>query len=143
MEYNSIKKLLDAYFEGTTTLAEEQLLRDFFKSDSVDTSLSQYAPMFNGMSQAAQEVSTGMIVLPTNSGNRQLWLGIAAMVTIVLGVAGFMYSNNSLTQEEQQALAALNESKAAMMLLSQNLNKGTETLSLAHKFETTKNKIIK
>ncbi|GEQ85984.1 hypothetical protein ULMS_14920 [Patiriisocius marinistellae] len=143
MEYNKIKGLLDSYFEGNTTLAEEQLLRDYFKSSNVDLSLVQFAPLFNGMSQAAQEVSSGMIVLPNEQKPNRWWIGIAAMLTIAVGVAGFMFSNIGLSQEEEQALASLKESKKAMMMLSQNLNKGTQTLSLAHQFETTKNKVIK
>jgi hypothetical protein len=144
MEYNNIQTLLDAYFEGTTTLQEEVLLRDYFKSDAIDEAFVSYKPLFTAFSEAASEISTGTIELPqpVTSQNR-LWLSIAASVVIVVGVAGFMYSNNSYSPQEKEALAALKQSKKAMLLLSQQLNKGTQTLSLVDQFQETKNKYLK
>ena len=47
MEYNEIRRLLDRYFDGETTLDEEQALRRFFASTAdVPADLRYAAPMF-------------------------------------------------------------------------------------------------
>jgi spermidine/putrescine-binding protein len=71
------------------------------------------------------------------------WLSIAASVIIVIGVAGFIYSENTITDEEQKALAALKESKEVMLLLSTNLQKGASQLQLVGTFSKAKNKFLK
>ncbi len=47
MEYNEIKRLLDRYFDGETTLDEEQTLRRYFTSAAdIPADLRYAAPMF-------------------------------------------------------------------------------------------------
>ena len=62
---------------------------------------------------------------------------------VVIAVASFMFSEPSLSQEEKEALAAFEESKKAMLFLSENLNKGAEKLALVNQFTETKNRILK
>ncbi len=91
------------------------------------------------------EVSNRNIEMPENSAGFQKnwWYGIAASVAIIVTVGSFMFSNPSITQEEKEALMALNESKEALLFLSENLNKGTEQLALVNQFTETKNRILK
>jgi hypothetical protein len=144
MEYNYIQTLLDVYFEGKTTLKEEVLLRDYFESDTLDEAFLSYKPLFSAFSEAASEISTSTIELPqAETSQNYLWLSIAASLVIVVGVAGFMYSNNSYNSQEKEALAALKHSKKAMLMLSQQLNKGTQKLILLDQFQETKKKYLK
>ena len=48
MDYKYIEQLLDRYFEGETTLQEEQILKAFYGQAPADLpqELSQYAPLF-------------------------------------------------------------------------------------------------
>jgi hypothetical protein len=50
MDYSYFSQLADRYFEGQTTLGEEQMLRLFFRQDTLPDdapqSLRQYAPLF-------------------------------------------------------------------------------------------------
>jgi hypothetical protein len=62
---------------------------------------------------------------------------------VIIAVAGFLFSESNIAQQEQEALAAFNESKKTMLLLSENFNKGTEQLSLVGEFVNTKNRILK
>ena len=64
MESVKIKKLLEAYFEGTTTLAEEKLLQDYFNNERVADDLIQYQPIFAGLKVAKAERSTRTFALP-------------------------------------------------------------------------------
>ncbi len=144
MEFNNVKALLDAYFEGNTTIAQEQELQDYFNGTQIETSLQSYAPLFKSFKASRAEVSESVFEIPIEKVDNHWWLSVAAAVVVVLGVTGFVYnSNNSLSAEEQQALTALKQSQEAMQLLSQNLNKGTKTLLLTNQFEIHKNKFFK
>lgn len=157
MELVKIESLLDLYFEGETTLEQERQLRQYFVSEQVAPSLVMYQPMFQGLEAAKEEVSERTIELPSKTKRPNWWYGVAASLVIAIGLGGFSYFNsNSLSSEEQEALAAYQEARETMMLLSENLNKGTESmayldefsrgashLSSLNEFTETKNRILK
>jgi hypothetical protein len=157
MELARIEQLLEAYFEGNTTLAEEVSLRKYFASAEVAPHLSMYQPLFVGLTAAKDEVSQKDIELPTERiKNTNWWYGIAAMLVVGITIGSFMFSQPQLTPEEKEAVAAFEKSKETLRLLSESLNKGTEELaylneftkgtsSISHinQFTDTKNKILK
>lgn len=51
MDYKYIEQLLNRYFEASTTLKEEQILRAFFAQDDEDvpSALRRYKPLFEAM----------------------------------------------------------------------------------------------
>lgn len=146
MELAKIEKLLDAYFEGNTSLADEATLRAYFAQDEVAPHLAMYQPMFVGLSAAKEEVSNLEIELPKQKATiSNWWYGVAASVVIAIGVAGFMFNEQGaqLTQEEQEALIAFEKTREAMKLMSKNFNQGAEELAHISTFTQTKNKILK
>jgi len=146
MELVKIEALLEAYFEGNTTLEQEATLRTYFLGQDVAPHLTVYTSLFASFEQAHEEVSQRTITLPKPSSNSRGWMySVAAMIVISIGVSGFMFfnSNNGLTQEEQEALTAFNETKETLKLLSENFNKGTAELAHLDQFTNTKNKILK
>lgn len=144
MESVKIKQLLEAYFEGTTTLVEEKLLQDYFNNERVTDDLVQYQPIFAGLKAAKAERSTRTFALPESKpqSNKAWWYSIAAMLVVAFGVGGFYLSQPNYSQEEKEALEAFEKSKQAMVLLSENLNKGTEQLTVVGQFGKTKDKIF-
>jgi hypothetical protein len=46
MDYKIIQQLLDSYFEGETSLQEEEQLRRYFQQEDIHPSLKTYQPMF-------------------------------------------------------------------------------------------------
>jgi len=145
MESVKIKQLLEAYFEGTTSISEEKMLQDYFNNEVVADDLVQYKPLFVGLKAAKAERSTKTFNLPEQSKPKIIktwWYGIAAMLVVAFGVGSFFFSQPQYSQEEKEALAAFEQSKKAMLLLSENLNKGTEQLSLVGQFGRTKDKIF-
>ncbi len=144
MESVKIEKLLDAYFEGNTSLAEEKVLREYFSSNHVAEHLQQYKPIFLGLKTAKQERSAKEIILPENKSKskRTFWYSVAAMLVVAFGIGSFYFSQPKYSPEEKEALAAFEKSKNAMMLLSENLNKGTEQLGFVGQFGATKDKIF-
>ena len=146
MESANIDKLLDAYFEGETTLAQEKELRVYFASDTIASAHECYIPIFKGLQVAKDEQMVQSITFPTQEKrkNRSWWIGIAASAIIVLSVSAYVYNDsNTLTKEEQEAVMAYNQTKEALFLLSKNLNKGAEGLDHLNEFTNTTNKYFK
>ena len=144
MEYSKINDLLDLYFKGNTTLDQEMSLRTYFNSEDVDDRLKPYTVLFNTFDKAAQDVFKGSLQIPEKTRfNQKWWLKLAAVMISIIGVAGFMYSTNSKSIQEREALAALKQSKDAMYLMASQFNKATKTLSLVDQFQETKNKYLK
>jgi len=81
-----IKLLLDKYFEGNTTLREEQCLRDYFSSKTVDKELVGYAPLFQYLKteRAKKRTTTIRRFYIGNMMVRSL-IGAAACVLLLLG----------------------------------------------------------
>jgi len=144
MESVNLKKILDAYFEGNTSLEEEKMLQDYFNNETVADDLVQYKPIFAGLKAARSERSSRTFKLPENKPKtiKTWWYSAAAILVVAFGVGSFYFSQPHYTQEEKEALAAFEESKNAMMLLSENLNKGTEQLTFVKQFAITKDKIF-
>lgn len=146
MESNKIEMLLNTYFEGNTSLAEEEILLDYFTSQKVADHLLQYKPIFIGMSAARKEVSNRHFKLEDNSSPKLIknwWYAVAAMVVVAFGVGGFYFSEPQISQEEKEALVAFEKTKEALLFLSENFNKGTQQLSFVNQFDMAKDEFWK
>lgn len=141
MDCKNIKALLDKYWEGETSLEEEQVLRRYFNEEQVAKDLEAFRPLFLYLKQEKQQSSTQsfeQLVQPTNV--RFLWLKTAiaaASIVLVLLLGGLVYQENNRPAHklaaENSALAkdtykdpeqAYQEAKAALLLISKGLNKG-------------------
>lgn len=150
MEYQEIKKLLDRYFEGNSSLEEERLLRRYFSGSEVDERLKEYSPMFRFFRQqqtaalseakAAEllrtipQVSAKRLPLRSRAG---MWvLRVAAMLLIAVGMwwayqeqtagtetASVDWSKYEITNEEE----ALRITRGALFQVSKTLNEGANT----------------
>jgi hypothetical protein len=157
MESASIEILLDAWFEGNTTLAQEATLRDYFTNGEVPAHLQAYKPIFEGFVIAGTEVSEKEVSLPKTANRiNPIWYSIAAMLVVAVTIGSIMFSNSGLSQEEKEALAAFKQTREVLMLASEGINagttnmvhlneftKGTSAISNINQFTKTKNKILK
>jgi hypothetical protein len=145
MELARIEKLLEAYFEGNTTLAEEKSLRKYFTSGTVAPQLQKYQALFESFKIAQQEVSHRELIIPESNvlNPKVWWYGIAASAVVAIMIASFMFSGPSFSNEEKEALIAFNESKKAMLLFSENFNNGAEKLAVLNQFTESKSQILK
>ena len=141
MELGRIEKLLDKYFEATTTVAEEETLREYFTTDEVAPHLAKYAPLFNYLSEAKEERFTKQVPFRSR-GYYFRWMSVAAVVVLALGI---YFGNNSYQnyQEQKEAEFAYNETRKALSLLANNLECGTEKVAYLNQFEEAKDKIYK
>jgi hypothetical protein len=151
MELDKIENILEKYFQGETTIAEEKELKEYFSSPNVAQHLEQYKPMFGYFSQVKQQKSTQEIPLQTKKRN-VAWLSIAASVVVLLGIGTFYFASQKTTTQAvaqselgtydnpEEALAA---TQKALALLSNNVNVGIESVQYIQEYEQSKNKIFK
>ncbi len=137
MALDKIEILLEKYFEATTTVAEEEQLRDYFSQDSVAPHLEQYTPMFTYFSKAKDERFTKQVPLKPRVSYHK-WISIAAVAVMAFGI----YFGNDY-REQREAEFAYQETKKALSLLAQNLERGTEKVAYLNEFEQAKQKIYK
>lgn len=142
MDYNTIKKLLDKYWEGETSVQEETQLKRYFNGANVADELKQFQSLFTYFEQSGQQTSKQNFDHLDTTAARSLIpqrLMVAASI-LLLVVAGFTYNFTETPVEDPALMAdtykdpkvAYEEAKAALMLISTKLNKGinktTETV---------------
>lgn len=151
MELNKIENILEKYFQGETSIAEENELKEYFSSLNVAQHLKQYQPIFGYFSQVKEQKSTQEIPLKTKKRN-VAWLSIAASVVVLLGIGAFYYvsEKNTTPVVAQSELGtydnpekAFAETQKALALLSNNVNVGIESVQYIKEYEQSKNKIFK
>ena len=135
MESANIEKLLEKYFEASTTLAEEDILKVYFSGQDVAPHLEDYRAMFQYFSIAGEEQFTKHVPLKTKR-NYYKWISVAASAVLVLGV----YFGE--INQQREAEKAYKQTQEAFSLISQNLNKGTEKMLYLNQFDQTKSKIF-
>lgn len=147
MESVQIESLLEKYFDGLTTLAEERELSAYFSSAKVAPHLEQYRDMFGYFAAAREEKPQQEIkALPKNrTTSKTAWLSIAASAVVLLGVGSyFMFNNpqaeNLGTYEDPQI--AYRETQKALALLSGHLNQGVESVQYVEVYESSKDKSL-
>lgn len=151
MELAKIEDLLEKYFQGETSIAEENELRIYFSSSNVAPHLEQYKPIFECFSLAKGRQFTSEIPLlpsPRDKKRTVAWLSIAASVVVLLGIGTYVYyltdvvnKNEDLgTYDDPQE--AFRATQKALSLLSNNVNVGIESVLYIQEYQTTKDKIF-
>lgn len=138
MESVRIERLLEKYFEAATTAAEEQELREYFAGEAVAPHLSAYAPMFSYFAQAKSERFTRQVPLKPRRTIVYQWISVAAVAVLMLG----LYLGNQY-REQREAEYAYHQTRKALGLIAQNLERGTEKVARISEFEEAKQKIYK
>ncbi|MCX6241357.1 MAG: hypothetical protein NTX43_06105 [Bacteroidetes bacterium] len=151
MNIKEIEQLIERYYEGETTLAEETLLKEFFSGDDVPEYLRQHQPIFRyfadevsrtlnneeqekvllrRIGQFEKEVS-GSGMQPVQK--RMYYLsGIAAGLLILFGLV-FTFKNE-LSKRNHAGLVnpstevAYTQTKQALLLVSVGLNTGFDAV---------------
>lgn len=151
MKTMEIKHLLHRYFEGETSVQEEQELEAYFNSCEVADELKEYKGFFSGLSELTESVNDDTIendILNYISKNepaqksKRVWLwqavsGIAASVILVVG--GLLL----FQQQEQQFADTFDDPEVAYAYAEQTLsyvsakyNQGLAALSNFDKLQT-------
>lgn len=159
MVLNSIEKLLEKYDNAETTLQEEAQLKAYFTSNNVAPHLEHYKPLFTYFTVAQNEVSTKNVPLHTKKTKVYQWISVAAVTVLMLGIM-IPQMLGPTEAEKQEALLAYNQTMEilslvsfglnqgkqqinAISLVSDNIDKASEKISVLGEFSKTKNKFLK
>ncbi|TPN82323.1 hypothetical protein [Aquimarina algicola] len=145
MELSNIEKLLEKYFEGETTISEEEKLKVYFTGEDVSPDLEKYKPLFEYFSQESTVAPTRNITLKKNRKSWYYSIGIAASIALAVGLFFTKTApepNHDLGTYDDPEIA-LEETKKILNMVSQYMNEGKEGLVYLKEFENTKNKFIK
>ncbi len=146
MELHNIEKLLERYEEGKTSLAEEKLLRKFFKNEDVPDHWRKQQMIFRF---SAEEAEKKLKSTPQIRSGKDWYLkeSIAAILIVAMGL--FFYYDpakelnendlGTITEEE----VALEKAKETLAMVSQFMNEGKSELIYLKEFNNTTHKIIK
>ena len=160
MVLNNIEKLLKKYENGETSLKEEQVLKNYFSSDTVAPHLEMYKPMFAYFLVNQQEQFTKDVPLKTKNVFNYKWISVAAVAVLLVGIylkeplkssyndyAYGTYDNpeealNEVTKSLAMISNKFNKGAATVNYLNE-VNKGTATLGYLNEIENTTSIIFK
>jgi hypothetical protein len=148
MELDKIEKIIEHYFEGNSSTADEKMLKDYFSSSNVAQHLQQYQPLFGYFQEEKQQKFTQEIPLKTKKQNNVMWLSIAASIVVLFGASLFLYNEANATKEEglgtyDNPEIAFQETQKALQLLATNVNVGIESVKYVNEYQQSKNLIFK
>lgn len=148
MESHKIETLLEKYFEGETTIAQETQLQEYFSSPDVAQHLEQYRPMFGYFSKAREQQFEQTLPLQPRKRKAVAWLSVAASVVVLLGVGTFAYNNMQDSSSDELGTyddpeIAFRETQKALDMLAGHVNTGVESVSYINEYEDSKNLVFK
>lgn len=154
MNIKEIEILLEKYFEASTTVEEERILRRFFQGKNLPNHLKSLQSLFSAIENEAgikSPVDHEILLMekispvkknPFYSNRRLYWISsIAATILLVLSIIFLnereykSLSKNYSPDEVQLALLQITE---ALNFISLKLNKGTDELSQLGKIDYTR-----
>ncbi len=144
MELDKIERLLEKYFEGETSLQEENILSEYFVSDKVAPHLVQYRSMF-AFFRKEKNVVPQNITFFEKPKKSFAWISVAASVVLALGIGFFMYNQDIKNQDLgtfETPEEAFEATQKALLLVSENVNKGVKSVGYIQEYESTKNLIF-
>lgn len=143
-----MEALLEKYFEGETSIAEENELKEYFSSSNVAPDFEQYRPLFGYFTEAREQKFTNNVSLISKKP-KALWLSIAASVVVLIGVGAYTYFNSMETEKESKELGtyddpeeAFEATQKALAMLSTNVNVGVGGVQCLQVYEVTKDKVF-
>lgn len=146
MESHKIDHLLEKYFEGETSIAEENELRTYFSSPNVAPPHEQYKPLFGYFSFAKEQQFERTVPLHSKKRKIVAWLSVAASIVVLVGVGTFAYFNGSAQSQDlgtyDSPEEAFRETQKALAMLSDHVNTGVESVQYIQTYEATKDRVF-
>lgn len=136
-----IEKLLQQYFEGKTSLVEENELKKYFNQKHVASHLESYRPMFQLFNSTDEVEEEFVFQFPeqestSSKGIKLKKLLVAASFALVVSLSGIFYH-----YYEQQQLAAAElafmQTKEALFKVSSEFNTGIQNLEHLQELDKT------
>lgn len=146
MELRTVEKLLQKYFEAETSIAEENMLREYFTSTDVAPHLEQYKPLFGYFEAEVNQTFEKDLPLKLRKRNVVAWVSVAASVVLLSGLF-FITNNQSAGADElgtyNDPEIAFKETQKALNMLSSTVNVGVTGVAYLKEYEQSKQKVFK
>ena len=146
MELRTVEKLLQKYFEAETSIAEENILREYFASTDVAPHLEHYRPLFGYFETEANKTFEKDLPLKPRKRNVIAWISVAASVVLLSGLF-FITNNQSAGADElgtyDDPEVAFRETQKALNMLSNTVNVGVSGVEYLNEYEQSKQKVFK
>lgn len=158
METKEVKQLLQRYFNGESTLAEERLLESYFLSGDVAKELKEYTGFFGGISELTEtgqdeelegEIMDFILNNEPKEKQKSRWLwqmvtGIAASIIIVLGgILFYQQEKEPFKDTFDNPEMAYAYAEQTLGFVSAKYNKGLSALANFDKLKTAKEPLQK
>jgi hypothetical protein len=152
MNSKEIEELLEKFYEGVTSLEEEQQLRDYFTHEIVPPHLSGHADLFRFFTTAGKEevpdpefeshflsqIQESPVIPMYSKRKHFLFLtGIAATILILVGMI-FTFRNDFFQHSAKNTVnneIAYQQAKNALVMLSANFNTGIDQVQKLENFQ--------
>src|SRR5690554_3912616 len=95
MDLQTVEILLEKYFEGTTSIAEEKQLKAYCSSQDVAPHLEHYRNLFGYFKTEKEIEFDKKLPLQPSKQPKVKWIGIAASFIILFGMAWFFLHDNT------------------------------------------------
>jgi hypothetical protein len=151
MDIKEIQVLLEKYFEGETTLGEDQALLDYFSGKNVDSKLRPFQQQFLLLRSGREPLAfdpefekrmAGLVEseqeIPLHN-NKSRWftrLAVAATIAILIGISGVIVLNKEWHKEKDtfsDPELAYAEAQKTLLYISQKMNQGIKPLNAVAK----------
>ncbi|MEI6554854.1 MAG: hypothetical protein WCL70_04645 [Paludibacter sp.] len=132
-----INELLEKYFHGETTLAEENELKQYFRSENVSEKHALYQPLFAAFDEELKVLPQKPLaeIIPELKRHRSIWIqafaytGVAATIAIVFWFQRPNQSQNFAVVSGNQ----IQDTEFAQKYAEKKLNKVNEILNRSMK----------
>ena len=147
MELKLVEQLLEKYFQGATTIAEEKQLEGYFASKDVAPHLAKYQSLFGYFETQKDIQFEQKLSLQPRKQNTVKWIGIAASFIVLFGLATFYFYPSKTENVElgtfQNPEEAFIATQKALLMVSEQVNVGMESVAYLNEYEKTKKTIFK
>jgi hypothetical protein len=148
MNTTEIEKLIEKYFDGQTSLAEENRIKEFFSHEQIPPHLASYADLFRYFEETGKEEISNpdfdRELLSKINGSRIIFLNperkrlyyITSMAAGILLLCGLIFTfradifknpgNQVLRDTYSDPAIAYTQAKKTLLLVSLNFNSGLE-----------------
>lgn len=150
MNSKQIKGLLQKYYDGESSIQEEQVLYEFFSQPELPPALQHEATLFRFYQAAKEEQNPKKLNLEqldllqqSEKTTTVYWikrsLQLAASLLLISMLYYFIPKEEHLTVQlsdatPQETAAAYQKTKKALLLVSEKLNRGTKDVNKLSKF---------
>jgi hypothetical protein len=153
MNIKEIERLIAKFYEGETTLEEEEFLRGFFRGEEIPEHLAEHKPVFSFFEKEQKEEiqnpgfdknlfsklgeDEGKVIPMTPKKIRIAYIAsLAAAIVLLIGIVATIVLNvntgSKFTKENELAYA---EAQEALMIVSSNLNCGVSQVRYLQAFD--------